>query len=111
MPGAWLVLSDTARRGQAYFAEQIILQNLRFSSIDSRHQSISEEHTDTFSWVFEKASIKFVEWLREEDGVYWVSGKPGSGKSTLMKFVAAHEATKRYLEEWSGDKKLIIAEF
>jgi hypothetical protein len=32
MPGAWLVLSDTARHGQAYFAEQVVLQSLRFSS-------------------------------------------------------------------------------
>ena len=47
-PGAWLILSDTARRGQAYFAEQVVLQSLRFSSIDSRHQSISKEHSHTF---------------------------------------------------------------
>ncbi|KAH0543515.1 hypothetical protein FGG08_002183 [Glutinoglossum americanum] len=112
MPGAWLVLSDTARRGQAYFAEQVILQSLRFSSIDSRHESISKEHSHTFLWIFnETSSIKFVEWLKEEDGVYWVSGKPGSGKSTLIKFVAEHEQTKRYLEEWAGDKKLVIANF
>jgi hypothetical protein len=112
MPGAWLVLSDTARHGQAYFAEQVILQSLRFSSIDSRHESISKEHSHTFLWVFnETSSIKFVEWLKGEDGVYWVSGKPGSGKSTLIKFVADHEQTKRYLEEWAGDKKLVTANF
>jgi len=39
LAGAWLVLSDTARRGQGYFAEQVILQNLRFLSIDSRDKS------------------------------------------------------------------------
>ncbi|KAI9764415.1 MAG: hypothetical protein M1840_008438 [Geoglossum simile] len=110
--GAWLVLSDTARRGQAYFAEQVILQSLRFSSIDSRHESISKEHSHTFLWIFDQtSSIKFVEWLKEEDGVYWVSGKPGSGKSTLIKFVAEHEQTTRYLEEWAGDKKLVTANF
>ena len=87
--GAWLVLSDTVRQGQAYFAEQVILQNLRFSDIDSRHESIPKEHSKTFSWIFdETASVKFVQWLKYEDGFYWVSGKPGSGKSTLMKFVA-----------------------
>ena len=111
-PGAWLILSDTASRGQAYFAEQVILQSLRFSSIESRHESISKEHLNTFSWIFDQASpTKFVEWLKGEDGVYWVSGKPGSGKSTLIKFVAEHEQTKRCLEEWAGDKKLVIANF
>jgi hypothetical protein len=112
MPGAWLVLSDTARRGQAYFAEQVILQSLRFSSIDSRQKSISEEHSQTFSWIFDPtSSTKFVDWLKGEDGVYWVSGKPGSGKSTLLKFVADHEQTNRYLGEWAGSKKLITANF
>jgi hypothetical protein len=112
MPGAWLVLSDTARRGQAYFAEQVILQSLRFSSIDSRQQSISKEHSQTFSWIFDPTSpTKFVDWLKGEDGVYWVSGKPGSGKSTLLKFVADHEQTDRYLGEWAGSKKLITANF
>jgi hypothetical protein len=111
-PGAWLILSDTARRGQAYFAEQVILQSLRFSSIESRHESISKEHSNTFSWIFDQASpTKFVEWLKGEEGVYWVSGKPGSGKSTLIKFLAGHDQTKSYLEEWAGDKKLVIANF
>jgi uncharacterized protein YfkK (UPF0435 family) len=111
-PGAWLILSDTARRGQAYFAEQVILQSLRFSSIESRHESISKEHSNTFTWIFDQASpTKFVEWLKGEDGIYWVSGKPGSGKSTLIKFVAEHEQTKRCLEDWAGDKKLVIANF
>lgn len=112
IPGAWLVLSDTARRGQAYFAEQVILQSLRFSSIESRHELISKEHSNTFSWIFDEgSSTKFVRWLKREDGVYWVSGKPGSGKSTLIKFVAEHEQTKSYLKEWAGDKKLVIANF
>lgn len=110
MPEAWLVLSNT--RGRGYFAEQVILQSLRFSSIDSRHQSILKEHSHTFLWIFNQtSSMKFVEWLKGEDGVYCVSGKPGSGKSTLLKFVADHEQTNRYLGEWAGSKKLITANF
>jgi len=112
LPGACLVLSDTARHGQAYFAEQVILHSLRFSSINSRHESISKEHSQTFSWIFNStSSIMFVEWLVKEDGVYWVSGKPGSGKSTLMKFLAAQEETKCCLEKWAGGKKLIMANY
>ncbi|KAE9364168.1 hypothetical protein N431DRAFT_563558 [Stipitochalara longipes BDJ] len=112
IPGAWLVLSDTARLGQAYFAEQVILQSLRFSAIESRHEAISKEHSKTFSWIFKEPWLtRFIEWLKGDDGVYWISGKPGSGKSTLMKFVAEHEQTKSFLAEWAGDKKLVIANF
>jgi ABC-type Fe3+/spermidine/putrescine transport system ATPase subunit len=112
VPEAWLMLSDATRRGKHYFAEQVILNSLKFSSIDSRLESIPNEHSETFSWIFHTASsAKFVEWLKGEDGVYWVSGKPGSGKSTLMKFVAAHDETKRYLTEWACDKELVIANY
>lgn len=38
-----------------------------------------------------------------------VSGKPGSGKSTLMKFLADHETTRKILEEWASESNLIIA--
>ncbi|TVY35313.1 hypothetical protein LSUB1_G005650 [Lachnellula subtilissima] len=111
-PGMWLVLSDTVRRGQAYFAEQVILQSLKFSSIDSRQQSIFKEHSQTFLWIFnETSSTKFVEWLKAEDSVYWISGQPGSGKSTLLKFVAEHEKTTQYLKAWAGNKKLVTADF
>ncbi|OAP65750.1 hypothetical protein AYL99_01722 [Fonsecaea erecta] len=112
-PGFWLVLCDTARRGQAYFAEQIILQSLRFSAIDSRHRSISKEHAQTFLWMFDETSpTRFLQWLEEEEeSVYWISGRAGSGKSTLMKFVADHEQTERSLKAWAGDMKLVTASF
>ncbi|KAF2815302.1 uncharacterized protein BDZ99DRAFT_356608, partial [Mytilinidion resinicola] len=52
---------------------------------------------------------RFPEWLKGGDGIFWVSGKPGSGKSTLMKFLADHETTRAMLEEWSSGVKLVIA--
>jgi hypothetical protein len=61
-PESWLMLSDATRRGQHYFAEQVILHSLKFSSIDSRLESIKKEHSETFPWIFHTASsTKFVE--------------------------------------------------
>lgn len=41
IPSAWLILSDAAHRGQSYFAEQIVLRSLRFSTTDSRQSQKS----------------------------------------------------------------------
>ncbi len=41
--------------------------------------------------------------LQRPGPLYWINGKPGSGKSTLMRFLFAHEMTKKQLEAWAGD--------
>jgi hypothetical protein len=48
----------------------------------------------------------FVEWLQSGDGVYWIQGKMGCGKSTLMKYVAGHALTREYLMEWADGQTL-----
>jgi hypothetical protein len=50
-------------------------------------------------------------WLRSSDGLFWVSGKPGSGKSTFIKFIANEPKTLGLLSEWSGSKQIIIASY
>ncbi|KAJ4348798.1 uncharacterized protein N0V89_010176 [Didymosphaeria variabile] len=40
-----------------------------------------------------------------------VAGKPGSGKSTLMKFICDHPNTKAALEKWSTGKNLTTVSF
>jgi putative ribosome biogenesis GTPase RsgA len=32
-------------------------------------------------------SPKFADWLENDGGIYWIAGKAGSGKSTLMKYL------------------------
>lgn len=52
----------------------------------------------------------FSNWLRSTGKFYWISGKPGSGKSTLVKFVLNHPDTKTYLGVWQPGA-LIISHF
>ncbi|KAL1625420.1 hypothetical protein SLS54_003512 [Diplodia seriata] len=50
-------------------------------------------------------------WLEENGSLYWIKGKPGAGKSTLMKLLHDDERLKRYLQTWSGDSELVIMGF
>lgn len=52
----------------------------------------------------------FSNWLRSTDTIYWISGKPGSGKSTLVKFILHQPDTKAFLEIWQPGA-LIISHF
>ena len=54
----------------------------------------------------ERPGPKFVEWLRNGSGVYWIQGKMGCGKSTLMKYVTGHSLTQEYLLEWASGQTL-----
>ncbi len=50
-----------------------------------------------------------LDWLRTGKGIYWVSGKAGSGKSTLMKYLHNHKETATALRSWAGNKNLVTA--
>lgn len=54
---------------------------------------------------------KFRKWLSSGNNIFHISGKPGAGKSTLMKFLSQDPSTKELLEEWAGKKKLVFAQF
>jgi hypothetical protein len=41
-------------------------------------------------------------WMSSGAGIFHVSGKLGSGKSTLMKYLCDHAGTKQLLEQWAG---------
>lgn len=56
---------------------------------------------------------QFVNWLEEGHGIYWINGKAGSGKSTLMRFLTQeeYERTMESLKKWSGTKNVISLSF
>ena len=110
-------LLSLAYEGAKEKMEQRIIDSLRFGGIGMRRSKIPEAHSKTFAWVFEDKvvnsgpHIAFEEWLRTGSNVYWIGGKAGSGKSTLMKFLCEHRCTKQALHEWAGSKKIVIASF
>ena len=61
--------------------------------------------------MFEDLSHGFVDWLRCGEGIFWISGKAGSGKSTLMKYIVDHKSTSEYLGEYAQNSNLCVAAF
>jgi hypothetical protein len=91
-----------------------ILRSLDFPQLTTRESSIAEAHAQTFQWIFGegKEDVQFVQWLRQpkcSPGVYWIAGKAGCGKSTLMKFLYEHNDTQQALRHWAGKHTLVTA--
>ncbi|KAF2968298.1 hypothetical protein GQX73_g5272 [Xylaria multiplex] len=49
----------------------------------------------------------FEDWLRSGASVYWISGKPGSGKTTLVKYLLSSERTRDALAIWNRDYMML----
>ncbi|KAI8950152.1 hypothetical protein F4801DRAFT_579768 [Xylaria longipes] len=98
-------------------AKICILNSLWYPSIHSREETISETYANTFQWIFEdpetagKPWDSFVDFLKGDTSTYWITGKPGCGKSTLMKFISDSPKTQALLEQWVGNRDLIKASY
>lgn len=101
------------------------LHHLRYDGIKDREERIAKAHQATFQWIFEtdemnnKKWSNFKDWLESDSQLYWMTGKAGSGKSTLMKFICKSDPDSpgeeprcwKYLKRWAADSHLIIATF
>jgi len=75
--------------------------------MNARKAQIREAKEDTCDWIW---STNFAQWLASTDEkIFWISGKPGSGKSTLMSFLEKAEAVNARLPP--GDKRWRVISF
>jgi hypothetical protein len=94
-----------------------LLGSLRFTEINDRYETISEAEMNTFSWIFDDTPnmghswSNLSNWLQRGGGIYWINGKAGSGKSTLMRYIYEHSKTREHLSLWAGDSPLVLAGF
>ncbi|KAF4437480.1 P-loop containing nucleoside triphosphate hydrolase [Fusarium austroafricanum] len=63
------------------------LRCLYFDGLDSREESIGPPLEGTFAWIWDRDRCKFVDWLKGGSGLYWITGRALSGKSTLLKYI------------------------
>ncbi|RFU33672.1 hypothetical protein B7463_g2672, partial [Scytalidium lignicola] len=104
------------------FQHLALTSSLHFSSITERYEAVDESHATTFDWIFRRPedTIQYAEgrrwgnfndWLKSGSGLYWINGKAGSGKSTLMKYIVSHRNACLLLKRWAGDSSLCTVSF
>ncbi|PSR88633.1 hypothetical protein BD289DRAFT_230436 [Coniella lustricola] len=102
--------------------QEAVLAALAFPSMESRQANVEDAIGDTFRWCISgntvpkdhpELEISFREWLATGNGVYHFTGKPGSGKSTMMKVIANSADTETQLQVWArtDHKRLMRASF
>jgi hypothetical protein len=104
-------ISEYARQ---HLSLQRILKSLAFEGMHGRFGEVLEAHKKTFQWMLsenaagngynERSSARdlFIDWLSGGSGIFHISGKLGSGKSTLMKFLCGESRTTTELQKWAG---------
>ncbi|RDL31835.1 uncharacterized protein BP5553_09237 [Venustampulla echinocandica] len=94
---------------------QKFLDRLSFRRMSDRQEEIHPAHEETFNWIYQPAAGQpwgnFREWLHHGEGLYWITGKAGSGKSTLMKYLYNNPTSTELLQIWAGDLPLITASY
>jgi hypothetical protein len=74
-----------------------ILASLKTNAMKDRENQIEPAQSHTFEWVFNNPAAGFQDWMESNGQIFWIKGKPGSGKSTLMKYILSDERTRRAL--------------
>ena len=103
------------RRHYSQQQRERFIGSLAYDGITERQNNISETHPTTFEWMFDedldRTRDAFQAWLKGNGAVFWINGKAGSGKSTLMKFLANHSKTRLLLNEQSSENQVIIVSY
>lgn len=108
-------------------AAQDILDRLKYPEMNSRIQTLDEPYPDTFEWILKPLSndesapdpilagesamswSSFPDWLEDGSTPYWVSGKLGTGKSTLMKYIL--ENLNEHMTDSGRMDRIVISHF
>jgi hypothetical protein len=82
--------------------------------MNDRYDRIEDAFAKTFDWIFQKPNpctqpwSDFSKWLSHGNGIYWINGKAGSGKSTLMRYIYEDPRTPASLQHWVGPSRTLL---
>ena len=92
-----------------------ILDNLVYTEIKRRESSITCAYSKTYDWALKEtkesdsSEARLANWLKSDHNLFWITGLPGSGKSTFMRFIIGNPKTITFLKEWAKGSHLLIA--
>ncbi|KAM0342424.1 hypothetical protein ACHAPU_009611 [Fusarium lateritium] len=93
-----------------------ILQRLWFRYYDDRRLNVKEAHYQTLRWALDPPDDymrwdDLTRWLQDTRSIYWLSGKAGIGKSTLMKYLLFQSRMHGLLNKWASGSSFVLASF
>ncbi|KAM0713978.1 hypothetical protein Q7P37_010942 [Cladosporium fusiforme] len=120
---------DAEHDAQSSSLHMSFLKSLKYPDMFARHQSIGPPSSSTYEWILtadaphepwwneeriardREIRRGFRRWLQSEGQIFWINGKAGSGKSSLMSFIEGDQRTKEALKVWAVDRSLHIFSF
>ncbi|KAI1175867.1 hypothetical protein F4777DRAFT_548909 [Nemania sp. FL0916] len=106
---------EMLRHEQATCVQQIkVLESLYFMEIRRRWHQIHDADQRSNEWIYDPKQTSFVPWLESQnrkDDLFYITGRAGSGKSTLMKFISENRRTVQSLQKWAGEATLYTASY
>ncbi|MDI1486729.1 MAG: hypothetical protein OHK93_005990 [Ramalina farinacea] len=108
------------QKGEIIKQQDEFKHSLYFSEMFKRQAEIVEAYPETCDWIFNepekgfdqslqqlRMGSSFADWLENGKDVYWLSGKPGSGKSTLMKYLSDYCK----FSPWANGSDVLVISF
>ncbi|OSS46286.1 hypothetical protein B5807_08368 [Epicoccum nigrum] len=99
---------------------QRLLDSLYYNGLEERQHQVREAQIGTYEWILypqlehSASGNSFTQWLSsplEAKRIYWICGKPGSGKSTMMRFIHDNIDVRHHLEPWACNKIIFRAQY
>jgi NACHT domain len=90
-----------------------LARSLYFGDIGARKSQIYTDSSEVNSWIWsnDHPGQNFPDWLSGPQNLYWIQGKAGSGKSTLVKYITQHENLERCLSEVDNGRSWKVVSF
>jgi hypothetical protein len=65
-----------------------VLEALRFDALETRRKTVKDHLAKTCKWILDHPAC--AKWMKLEHKFFWIKGKPGAGKSVLIKYLDQH---------------------
>ncbi|PYI27484.1 hypothetical protein BP00DRAFT_450240 [Aspergillus indologenus CBS 114.80] len=108
-------LSNLDEQRKLAETHQIFLASIQFPQMQERAQQIRAAHEKTYRWVLQPRNPRsVVAWLSaptDSEPIYWISGKPGAGKSTLMRYLDQNLNYEEHMLPWASEVTVIRASY